>query len=328
MLTVAQHRPIIGRFSPSPTGHLHLGSLTTAVASFCHIKSLGGQWLLRMEDVDFERCKAQYSTSILQDLDNLGLHWDGEVVYQSDRQHIYDEFIDMLKPLTYACQCSRKQLQAYLQTHNNTTKPITFNHASKELSQTQDLNQPLIYPRLCLHHSYDAAHPNSKIRLCLPDTLSAFYDGIQGVIWDNPARSLGDVVIKRQNGMINYIFACAIDDGLQNISHIMRGLDILPMTAGQLTINKACQLPHADHHYHLPLLHNKDGQKLSKQNLAKPIKDEQPTALLIDALRRLKQPIPKDMMDGKTDEILAFAIKHWNNQPLIQQSSLGISDDN
>ncbi|MDO4441317.1 MAG: tRNA glutamyl-Q(34) synthetase GluQRS [Moraxella sp.] len=328
MPKATENRPIIGRFAPSPTGHLHLGSLTTAVASFCHIKSLGGQWLLRIEDVDFERCKPQYSTSILQDLDNLGLHWDGDVVYQSDRQHIYDEFIDTLKPLTYACRCSRKQLQAYFLTHSDTATPATFNHASQELSQTQDLNQPPIYPRLCLHQSLDTSHPDSKIRLCLPDTLTAFYDGIQGVIWDNPAKSLGDVVIKRQNGMINYILACTIDDGLQNISHIMRGLDILPMTAAQLAINKACHLPHADHYHHLPLLHNKDGQKLSKQNLAKPIKDERPAKLLVDALRWLKQPIPQDMADGTTDEILAFAIKHWDNTPLRHQGTLGVSDDN
>ena len=322
-------RPIIGRFAPSPTGHLHLGSLTTAVASFCHIKALGGQWLLRIEDVDFERCKQEYSHSILDDLTRLGLHWDGEIIYQSHRQPIYDEFInDHLLAISYACQCSRKQLSEYFRTHpDKATPPIALSRTLQNLNQTQDLNAPPIYPRLCLHQSHDGQHPDSKIRLCLPDVATAFYDGIQGVIWDNPAKSLGDVVIKRQNGMINYILACAIDDGLQNISHIMRGLDIMPMTATQLFINKACQLPHADYFYHLPLLHNNDGQKLSKQNLAKPIKDERPSELLVHALRLLRQPIPDDMQDGTVDDILTFAIKHWNNAPLMHQNSLGIASD-
>lgn len=322
-------RPIIGRFAPSSTGHLHLGSLTTAVASFCHIKALGGQWLLRIEDVDFERCKQAYSHSILDDLTRLGLYWDGEIIYQSHRQPIYDEFInDHLSAISYACQCSRKQLSEYFGTHpNKATPPIALSHTLQNLNQTQDLNAPPIYPRLCLHQSHDGQHPDSKIRLCLPDVATAFYDGIQGVIWDNPAKSLGDVVIKRQNGMINYILACTIDDGLQNISHIMRGLDIMPMTAAQLFINKACQLPHADYFYHLPLLHNNDGQKLSKQNLAKSIKNECPSELLIHALRLLKQPIADDMQDGTVDDILIFAIKHWDNAPLMHQNSLGIASD-
>lgn len=321
-------RPIIGRFAPSPTGHLHLGSLTTAVASFCHIKSLGGQWLLRIEDVDFERCKAQYSTSILQDLDNLGLHWDGEATYQSGRMAIYQDFMHILQTHTYACQCSRKQLSEYFKNHPDDAKPpAIFSQALKQLHNTEGLNIPPIYPRLCLHNHHNPTHQDSKIRLCLPDTLTAFFDGIQGVVWDNPAKSLGDVVIKRQNGMINYILACAIDDGLQNISHIMRGLDIMPMTIAQLAINHAAHLPTADYFYHLPLLHNKDGQKLSKQNLARPIKDERPSTLLVHALRLLNQPIAHDMASGRCEEILAFAIKHWNHTPLQTQNSLGVVAD-
>ncbi|MCL1623279.1 tRNA glutamyl-Q(34) synthetase GluQRS [Moraxella sp. Tifton1] len=327
MISTPNHRPIIGRFAPSPTGHLHLGSLTTAVASFCQIKSLGGIWLLRIEDVDFERCKAQYTTSILQDLENLGLHWNGDVTFQSQRMAIYDEFMDRIKPLTYACQCSRKQLTEYFRQHpKNTDTPLVANDILMQMVNTESLNTPLIYPRICLHRHHDRHQANSKIRLCLPDVFGAFYDGIQGVIWDNPAKSLGDVVIKRQNGMMNYIFACSIDDGLQNISHVMRGLDIMPMTVAQIAINHIANLPVADHFYHLPLLHNQNGQKLSKQNLAKPIKNTRPSDLLIQALTLLKQPIADDMSTGTVDEILQFAIKHWNHQPLMHKSSLGMTE--
>ncbi|UNU72694.1 tRNA glutamyl-Q(34) synthetase GluQRS [Moraxella nasovis] len=316
-------RPVIGRFAPSPTGMLHLGSLTTAVASFCHIKSLGGQWLLRIEDVDFERCKSKYTQSILDDLENLGLTWDQSVTYQSDRLDIYNAIIqDKLKTLTYPCQCSRKQLQDFYDSHPHAFTPV-IDSSMACLSQTESLNAPPIYPRLCLHQAHDEIC--SKIRLQLPDVMSGFFDGLQGMIWDNPAKSLGDVVIKRQNNMINYILSCAIDDGLQNITHVMRGLDILPMTIAQLSILAMCQLPTPDYFYHLPLLHNPDGQKLSKQNLAKPIHGEKPSQLLTHCLTLLGQPIAHDMASGTPSEILAFAISNWTNTPLKNKTSLGIS---
>lgn len=313
------NRPIIGRFAPSPTGHLHLGSLTTAVASFCHVKSLSGKWLVRIEDVDFERCKSNYTTSILTDLENLGLWADDEIVYQSNRLAIYEAYLDKLQKLVYVCTCSRKELSAHFNAN-----PPPFD----PLSHTKDLNAPPLYPRLCLGKNTPyQLHSNTKIRLTLPDVWTAFYDDIQGLIWHNPAKTLGDVVIKRQNGMINYVLACAIDDGLQNISHVMRGLDILPMTVAQLAILHACDLPTPDQFYHLPLLHNTQGQKLSKQNLATPINTTTPdtakTALLT-ALHLLKQPVFDDLQDGTVSEILAWAVAHWDNERLKGNTSLGV----
>lgn len=302
-------RTPIGRFAPSPTGHLHLGSLTTALASYCHIKSLGGRWLVRIEDVDFERCKPEYATSILQDLDNLGLHSDGEILFQSARTAIYDEYLDKLSDLTYHCTCSRKALSAL------SVPAVSFYDLN-----IKDLNLAPIYPRLCLPKQLT----QDKVRLCLPDVLTAFYDGIQGVIWDNPAKSLGDVVAKRQNGMINYILACVIDDGLQNISHVMRGLDIMPMTVAQLFIAKACQLPTPDYFYHLPLLMNADGQKLSKQNLATPINTSSPdkvSELLFGSLMLLHQNPPPELQKESPNTILSWAVGHWDNTPLIGKVS-------
>lgn len=297
----------IGRFAPSPTHHLHLGSLTTAVASFCHIKSLGGQWLLRIEDIDLQRCKPQYADSILNDLDKLGLHWDGEVIYQSNRLDIYQAYLDeQLKSLSYACHCSRKQLDAH-----RASNPVP-----------QSLNSPIIYPRLCLHAQHDWQHADSKIRLQLPDVETAFVDGIQGIVWDNPAKSLGDVVVKRQNGLFNYVLVCAIDDGLQGITHLMRGIDIMPMTVAQLHIIKVCRLSLPSYIYHLPLIYNTDGQKLSKQNLATPIDTTQPAQLLYQALTLLGQPTDSDMPNASPKEILDFAVKHWDNTPLLGRTHL------
>lgn len=300
---------LIGRFAPSATGKLHLGSLTTALASHCHIKSLGGEWLIRIEDVDFERCKNEYSTAILRDLEQLGLHSDQAVIYQSQRTDIYEYYIEYLDKLSYHCDCSRKSL-------SQTAAQATAFYDTSIIS-----NLAPIYPRNCLGKSLKT----NKLRLCLPNTTTAFFDHIQGIVWDNPAKSLGDVVIKRQNGMINYILAAVVDDGLQHITHIMRGLDIMPMTVAQLFIAKTCRLDFAEHFYHLPLLINPQGQKLSKQTLATPIDTsttDKVSDLLYDALTLLGQAPPSDLQKYPPSTILAWGIAHWNNRPLVGKSVL------
>ena len=300
----------IGRFAPSPTGELHLGSLTTALASFCHIKSLGGQWLLRIEDTDTERCDQQFTEQILIDLEALGLHWDGDVIYQSERIDIYNDYLNSaLHSLTYGCQCSRKGLEQYW--------------AKEEQSQSQihNENQPnrKRYPRCCV--AADLDRQQHKLRIQLPDYRIGFNDGIQGMQWDNPQQTLGDMVARRQDGMINYILAASLDDGLQQVTHIMRGLDILPMTTAQISIMNAAHLPAIDHWYHLPLICNPDGQKLSKQNLAQPIDTRHPSQLIAHALKLLQQPV----VDRDTPEnMLKQAIAQWDNTPLQNQQQLNL----
>lgn len=320
----AQTRLPIGRFAPSPTGELHLGSLTTALASYCQIKAIGGLWRLRIEDTDFARCDPQFSEQILIDLEALGLFWDGDVIYQSERTDIYNEFLnDQLAPLTYACSCSRKQLADYWQKQEKQAKQrqsksaqaqaqtLLYNHEPKSIQEALVRSQR--YPRLCLARHLDK--PHQKLRLQLPDFSIGFLDGIQGIQWQNPQQTLGDMVVKRADGMINYILAASIDDGLQNISHIMRGLDILPMTSAQIAILAAANLPSIDCWYHLPLICHPDGQKLSKQNLATPIDTRNPSALLQTALGLLKQPA----VDSDTPErMLAQAVAQWDNKPLQQ----------
>lgn len=298
----------IGRFAPSPTGELHLGSLTTALASYCHIKSLGGKWLLRIEDTDTERCDRQFTEQILIDLKALGLHWDGDVVYQSERIDIYQEYLScQLKPLTYGCACSRKDLSDYWQRYSR-----------QHPAQAASINQQR-YSRCCLHKGLDKQQ--HKLRLQLPNYSTGFIDGIQGMQWENPQQSLGDMVVRRQDGMINYILAASIDDGLQNITHIMRGLDILPMTTAQIGIMQTCGLPAIRQWYHLPLICNEEGQKLSKQNLAQPIDTREPSKLIYKALQLLQQPV----VDIDTPErMLAQAVAQWDNTPLQGKHSLFI----
>ena len=303
-----------------------MGSLTTALASFCHIKSLGGSWLLRIEDTDSERCDEQFSAQILIDLEALGLYWDGDVIYQSERIDIYNDYLSSaLLPLTYGCQCSRKSLAQYWaqqgaqqdsQQPNQTApdKSVLNKIVPNKNNHTAEHQR---YPRCCLD-----AHLNKephKLRLQLPDYTTGFIDGIQKLQWQNPQQTLGDMVVRRQDGMINYILAASIDDGLQHVSHVMRGLDILPLTTAQISIMQAAQLPSIDYWYHLPLICHADGQKLSKQNLAQPIDTRKPSALIATALRLLQQPAVD--MDTPT-RMLNQAIAQWDNAPLQGKQTL------
>lgn len=307
----------IGRFAPSPTGELHLGSLTTALASYCHIKSLGGSWLLRIEDTDTERCAQQFTEQILIDLETLAMHWDGDVIYQSERVDIYNDYLSSdLNVLTYGCQCSRKRLEAHWQQLQGDIDCVNCSKdAIKLLSNRQR------YPRHCIDADLDKQR--HKVRVQLPDYAIGFLDSIQGMQWTNPQQTLGDMVVRRQDGMINYILAASIDDGLQGITHIMRGLDILPMTTAQIYLMQVAQLPAVSHWYHLPLICNADGQKLSKQNLAQPIDTNDPSKLLDTALKLLMQPA----VDIDTpDRMLTQAISQWDNAPLQACQQLILSN--
>lgn len=304
----------IGRFAPSPTGELHLGSLTTALASYCHIKSLSGKWLLRIEDTDTERCDRQFTEQILIDLEVLGLHWDGDVVYQSERIDIYNEYLaSTLRPLTYGCQCSRKDLEQYwaqqaqILAHTDTATQLTVLPNRKR------------YPRRCVTKALDRLQ--HKLRIQLPDYLVGFHDGIQGQQWGNPQQTLGDMVVRRQDGMINYILAASLDDGLQGVTHIMRGLDILPMTTAQISIMQAARVPAIDRWYHLPLICSPNGQKLSKQNLAQPIDTRDPSQLIATALQLLQQPSVEIDTPAR---MLKQATAQWDNAPLHGQQQLSL----
>ncbi|MDO5768554.1 MAG: tRNA glutamyl-Q(34) synthetase GluQRS [Psychrobacter sp.] len=296
LLATEMARLPIGRFAPSPTGELHLGSLTTALASYCHIKSLGGQWRLRIEDTDTLRCSPLSSNQILKDLTALGLHWDGPLLYQSERTSIYNDYLSQLTALSYGCDCSRAALKDYAERHPLSTA---------------------VYPRLCLKRQLN--RHQHKLRLQLPNYQIGFLDGIQGPQWQNPQTLQGDMVVRRADGIINYILAVSIDDALQGITHVMRGLDIMPMTCAQIAIMQMLGLSAVNHWYHLPLVLNPFGQKLSKQNLATPIDTSHPSDLLAQALRLLNQP----SVDLDTPErMLAQAIEQWTLEPLLGQQQL------
>ncbi|MFW3616631.1 tRNA glutamyl-Q(34) synthetase GluQRS [Billgrantia antri] len=280
-----------GRFAPTPSGALHFGSLIAALASFLDARRAGGEWLVRIEDIDPPRCPAGAADMILRQLEAFGLHWDGPVLWQHDRDTAYAAALERLKArgLAYACSCSRKQWRGY---------PI--------------------YPGWCRN---GVCEPNQPLAWRLRSDL-----GLRPVIWQDrlfgeqrfdPAQ-LGDVVLKRKDGLWAYQLAVVVDDADQGISDVVRGYDLLDNTPWQRQLQQALGLPEP-RYLHLPLIVNREGQKLSKQNLAPalPLEDGAVRPLLHRALVALDQAPPDTLNTASVNEQLAWAIAHWEPRCII-----------
>jgi glutamyl-Q tRNA(Asp) synthetase len=268
----------IGRFAPSPTGALHMGSLVAAMASYVDARAHGGRWLLRIEDVDASRARSAAARSILEDLARYGFQWDGEVTYQSQRTALYEDALSRLKTLglVYPCTCSRQRLQGLPQ--GATGERIYDGKCRPGAGKTPDLQQP---------HAW---------RLQVPDKTVSFSDRACGTVSQNLARECGDFVVKRRDGFFAYHLAVVVDDAAQGVTHVVRGADLLPSTPRQIFLNELLGYRHPTY-LHVPLVLAQDGEKLSKQNGA--------TALPYEPLPTLKQawqflsgnPVPESVND-------------------------------
>ena len=254
---VSTSRPVTGRFAPSPSGRLHLGNLACSLLAWLSAKSQGGRIVLRIEDLDAERCPRVYADLLEQDLAWLGLTWDeggstgGAHVpyYQSECGDIYTESYRKLEQrgLVYPCFCSRSQLHAASAPH------------------TSDGN--VIYAGTC--RALTPAERAEKTRrpawrLRVPDRDTAFRDGVQGVYRENLAHDCGDFIIRRSDGVYAYQLAVVTDDAEAGVTQIVRGQDLLSSTPRQLYLQELLGLPAPDY-YHVPLLTAPDGRRLSKR---------------------------------------------------------------
>ena len=239
----------IGRFAPSPTGLLHIGSLLTALASYADARAHGGRWLVRMEDLDPPREMAGAADDILRTLEAFGFEWDGGVAYQSRRYDLYHEALGRLKAkgLVYPCDCSRKDWQAVARAGAD---GFVYNGCCAGLD-----------PQRALHKT-----PAWRVRV--PDEIIGFDDAVVGHYAQNLAHDIGDFVLLRADGFWAYQLAVVADDAAQGITHIVRGQDLLVSTPRQLWLQRALDTPEP-HYAHLPLLVNGAGQKWSKQTLAR-----------------------------------------------------------
>ncbi|KJK08646.1 MULTISPECIES: tRNA glutamyl-Q(34) synthetase GluQRS [Pseudomonas] len=287
----------IGRFAPTPSGFLHFGSLVAALASWLDARAVGGQWLLRMEDIDPPREAPGAQAAILHTLESYGLEWDGEVVYQSQRHEAYAEVIERLfrQGLAYACTCSRKQLEGY----NG------------------------IYPGLCRNAGH--AQEDAAIRLRVPELTYHFTDRLQGYFEQHLGRDVGDFVIRRRDGLYAYQLAVVLDDAWQGVTDIVRGADLLDNTPRQLYLQELLGLSQP-RYLHVPLITQPDGHKLGKSYRSAPLPPEQATPLLLRALRALGQPIEASMLQGTPAEVLTHAASRWNPDTLPQRRSVPEAD--
>jgi glutamyl-Q tRNA(Asp) synthetase len=275
-----------GRFAPSPTGPLHLGSLLAALASYLDARAHGGSWLLRIEDIDPPREWPGAAQLIIDSLLAHGLRWDENILYQSRRGDEYARSVAALlaRGSAYYCTCSRQELDSGDGEH------------APDCARSRD----------------DPGVPAS-IRIIQPPPVGALGDDILGDIELTRSNTAGDTVLRRKDGLYAYQLAVVVDDAFQGITHVVRGRDLLQSTLTQMHIRQLLQLPPI-RYAHLPLLVSDSGQKLSKQNLAAPLDAGRATENLRFCLSALGQPSPPAEMDRDSATLLGWAQQHWQRR--------------
>ena len=260
----------VGRFAPSPTGALHAGSLVTALASWLDARAHGGQWLVRIEDVDTPRCVPGAAQTILQQLARCGLHSDAPVLWQSQRSAAYQQALDRLlaQNLADPCGCSRKDVEA--------AQGPTGRH------------QAQTYPGTC--RAGLQGKPARAWRLHVP-ALRRALDLPEHTLWrdrrlgpqsQDVEQTVGDFVLKRADGLWAYQLAVVADDAAQGVTHVVRGQDLADNTARQILLQRALGAP-TPHYLHTPLVLGTNGEKLSKQNGAQALDLSEPLVALNQA---------------------------------------------
>lgn len=295
MNTNKQNPHYIGRFAPSPTGPLHFGSLVTATASYLDAKANQGHWIIRMEDIDEHREVPGAATDILQTLESFGFEWQGEVVYQGQRQAIYADTLQYLlsEKSAYPCSCSRKQIQ---------------------LSARQGL-EGAIYPGTCRQGI--TGEKARSWRLQVNDSPILFDDFIQGQQQQILSDAVGDFVLKRADGFFAYQLAVVVDDALQDITHIVRGADLLDSTPRQIFLQQ--QLGFSTPAYaHIPVATYANGDKLSKQNRAQPVKYADTAAVLMRVLQFLGLHPPSEFASAALADIWQWAELNWHINNVVK----------
>ncbi len=304
----ATHPPI-GRFAPSPTGSLHFGSLVAATASYLAAKQHPqGTWLLRIEDVDTQRKQAGATQSIIATLKAFGFIWDGDILYQSERNELYQTALDTLAGHIYPCSCTR----SYLQSLSATTTTNTYGY---------------IYPGICRNglNNPDNKHPSIRVKttndiicfqdLCQPET---FCQQIE--------KDVGDFVLKRNDGLYAYQLAVVVDDALQGINQVVRGSDILDNTPRQIYLQRLLGYPQPEY-LHFPTAVSANGKKLSKQNQSPALSIESGSAhstqkkikQLIAVLDFLGQHPPPSSHFDSLDKLWQWAFQAWDKDKIPKQ---------
>lgn len=291
--------PPVGRFAPSPTGPLHLGSLVAAVGSYALARRVGGRWLLRVEDLDEPRVVPGMADELLRTLEALGFQWDGEVVFQSQRREAYRDALDRLlaRGYAYPCGCSRAEVaQAASAPHPGEDGPV--------------------YPGTC-RGGLGSGRTIRSTRVRVDSVPVAFQDGFLGYQVQNLEASCGDFVVRRADGLYSYQLAVVVDDAAAGVTQVVRGGDLLGSTPRQIHLQRRLGLATPEYG-HLPLVTGVGGAKLSKRDCAISLAHgrdlaRQGGALLTAALRFLGQQPPPDLPAAPGAAVLAWAVEAFDS---------------
>lgn len=246
----ADNRTPVGRFAPTPSGRMHLGNVFAALMSYLSVKSQGGNWILRMEDLDTQRTKTEYAQTLREDLRWLGLDWDSEMPPQSARSEVYARYFHHLEELglVYPCYCTRSQLHS-----------VNAPHLS---------DGTYVYPGTCrdLTDAQRAAQTRDPAyRVRVPDRDFSFTDLVQGAYRENLLTDCGDFVVRRADGVYVYQLAVTVDDGEAGVTEVVRGMDLLSSAPRQMYLQELFGFP-APRYAHIPMLMAPDGRRLSKRD--------------------------------------------------------------
>ena len=238
-----------GRFAPSPSGRMHLGNVFSAMLAWLSVRSQGGEMVLRIEDLDPDRCRPEYAETLKEDLRWLGLDWDREQIPQSLRSRAYEERFEQLAQLNlvYPCYCTRNELHAASAPHASDGR-VLYAGTCRDLTQEQRAERQKL----------------PAWRLTVPNREYSFTDGLQGAFSENLAAECGDFIIRRADGVYAYQLAVVTDDGEGGITQVVRGMDLLDSTPRQLYLYELLGLQPPEF-YHVPLLVAPDGRRLSKR---------------------------------------------------------------
>ena len=245
-----------GRYAPSPTGEMHLGNVLAALLSWLSARQQGGMWKLRIEDLDPQRSRQEYADRLMRDLEWLGLTWDGEVVYQSQRTAIYEQYLQQLHALTYPCTCTRNEILAAQAPHESDGRVVypgtcRPNGVESQKSKVDSLITSVDRP--------------AAIRLMVPDEMIEYEDRVYGHQSVNLATHCGDFILRRSDGVFAYQLAVVVDDAEMGVTEVVRGRDLLLSAAQQIYLYRLLgkDVPAYSHH---PLLVNSRGQRLCKRD--------------------------------------------------------------
>lgn len=291
--------PYVGRFAPSPSGPLHFGSLICALASFLHAKQANGKWLVRIEDIDTPRVDNNMSPLILDTLSAHGMQWDADVVYQSQRHPLYQSILNKFnrEGSLYACQCTRKQIRSRAEYYDRHCRDRNLHFENRALRWRNDAQN------------------------------TQFCDCHYGLVQANDAVAKEDPVLRRADGIFTYQLAVVADDIDQKVTHIVRGADLIDTTPLQISLFDA--LAYVSPTYlHIPIATNVAGQKLSKQNFAPALDNDQAINNLKSALVFLGAQAHDFANIYSIGSLIDWAIVHWQPESLPLKMEIPVSQTN